>query len=280
MRLLPILSGVFLTVATPVLAQVTVDLHALQALPERPAAGRPSRTAPTVAPRTPVAAAPRPPGQPAAPTVALTSPEAASPEAASPEAASPEAASRGVSRGTAPTTVSPGTTSPGAQPPLPEEVPNIASIAPVTPQAPSAAAQAPAPPVSDTAVTAAAPTATGIRLTFAPGVSDLSPESSSSIKQLTGAPGQGDSTTFNVLAYAPGKADDPSTARRISLSRAMAVRSALVADGIPSARIFVRALGDRYGDGPADRVDLSVTGASEQSGPTRTPVPPAPAAAR
>ena len=69
-------------------------------------------------------------------------------------------------------------------------------------------------------------------------------------------------TTFNVLAYAPGKADDPSTARRISLSRAMAVRSALVADGVPSARIFVRALGEQYGDGPPDRVDISVTGAN------------------
>lgn len=65
-----------------------------------------------------------------------------------------------------------------------------------------------------------------------------------------------------MLAYAPGKPDDPSTARRISLSRAMAVRSALVADGVPSARIFVRALGEQYGDGPPDRVDLSVTGAN------------------
>ena len=42
----------------------------------------------------------------------------------------------------------------------------------------------------------------------------------------------------------------------------MAVRSALVADGVPSARIFVRALGEQYGDGPADRVDIGVTGAS------------------
>jgi hypothetical protein len=39
----------------------------------------------------------------------------------------------------------------------------------------------------------------------------------------------------------------------------MAVRSALVADGVPSARIFVRALGEQYGEGPPDRVDLSVT---------------------
>jgi outer membrane protein OmpA-like peptidoglycan-associated protein len=146
---------------------------------------------------------------------------------------------------------------------MPENVPNTAAIAPITPPAPPPGSQPPAPPpVSDKATTAAAPTSTGLRLTFAPGESDLSPESSASIKQLTAAAPTGDATTFNVLAYAPGKADDPSTARRISLSRAMAVRSALVADGVPSARIFVRALGEQYGDGPPDRVDISVTGAN------------------
>jgi outer membrane protein OmpA-like peptidoglycan-associated protein len=144
---------------------------------------------------------------------------------------------------------------------MPESVPNTAAIAPIAPPAPTPGSQPPAPPpVSDTAKTAAAPTNSGLRLTFAPGDSDLSPDSSASIKQLTAAAPPGDMTTFNVLAYAPGKADDPSTARRISLSRAMAVRSALVADGVPSARIFVRALGEQFGDGPPDRVDVSVTG--------------------
>lgn len=146
---------------------------------------------------------------------------------------------------------------------MPENVPDTATIAPVAPPAPPAGAPTPPPPpVSDKAATAAAPTTSGLRLTFAPGQSDLSPDSSTSIKQLTEAAPAGDSTTFNVLAYAPGKADDPSTARRVSLSRAMAVRSALVADGVPSARIFVRALGEQFGDGPPDRVDLSVTGAN------------------
>ena len=78
-----------------------------------------------------------------------------------------------------------------------------------------------------------------------------------------------DATTFNVLAYAPGKPDDPSTARRVSLSRAMAVRSALIADGVPSARIFVRAMGAQAGDGPPDRVDLSVTGPSSDTASAR-----------
>ena len=144
---------------------------------------------------------------------------------------------------------------------MPESAPKTAAIAPITPSAPPPGSPPPAPPpISDTAKTAAAPTNSGLRLTFAPGESDLSPESSASIKQLTAAAPPGDTTTFNVMAYAPGRPDDPSTARRISLSRAMAVRSALVADGVPSARIFVRALGEQYGDGPPDRVDISVTG--------------------
>ena len=43
MRPLPFLSAVFLTVATPVLAQVTVDLHALEGLPGQSPASRPVR---------------------------------------------------------------------------------------------------------------------------------------------------------------------------------------------------------------------------------------------
>jgi outer membrane protein OmpA-like peptidoglycan-associated protein len=223
MRPLPFLSAVLLTAATPVLAQVTVDLHALQALPNRAAAGR--------APRAPAQTAPG-----SATVVTRVAPTAAAPAA------------------------------PAPQPDLPEGVPDTALIHPIAPPEPPVGAAPPPPPVSDTAATTAAPTTSGLRLTFAPEQSDLSPESSASIRQLTAAAPGGDSTTFNVLAYAPAKADDPSTARRISLSRAMAVRGALVADGVPSARIFVRALGEQYGDGPPDRVDIGVTGGTASPG--------------
>jgi outer membrane protein OmpA-like peptidoglycan-associated protein len=236
MRRLPIMSVIFLTAAAPVFAQVTVDLHALQALPEHPAASRPPHA--PAAPNRPAVATREAPARPAAaPAPPLAA--GATPSAAPPAAPAPP------------------------RPALPESVPATASLAPVTPEPPPPGAQPPPPPpISDKARTTVAATTTGLRLTFAPGESDLSPESSTSLKQLTEAAPRGDATTFNVLAYAPGKADDPSTARRISLSRAMAVRSALVADGVPSARIFVRALGEQYGDGPPDRVDLSVTGVS------------------
>lgn len=238
MRPLSILSAVLLTAATPVFAQVTVDLHALQALPEHPGASHSPRSESS-------SAVPR--------RSSVVTREAP-----------------GTTQSTAP--VSPLPTPPAQQPAIPENVPDTATIAPITPPpAAPGAPPPPPPPVSDKAATAAAPTTTGLRLTFAPGASDLSPESSSSIKQLTEGAPAGDATTFNVLAYAPGKPDDPSTARRISLSRAMAVRSALVADGVPSARIFVRALGEQYGDGPPDRVDLSVTGANTPTATANSP---------
>jgi len=120
--------------------------------------------------------------------------------------------------------------------------------------------------VSDTATTKAEPETTGLRLLFGAGSADLSPDSAAAVKALATATPTSDSISFNVTAFAPGSRDDPSTARRLSLSRAMAVRSALMSDGIASARIYVKALGEAYGNGPADRVDIAVLGANAGSG--------------
>ena len=59
---------------------------------------------------------------------------------------------------------------------------------------------------------------------------------------------------IQILAYASG--DDASKARRLSLSRALAVRSFLIDQGVHSSRIEVRALGNKVPDGSPDRVDL------------------------
>jgi outer membrane protein OmpA-like peptidoglycan-associated protein len=204
-------------------AQVTVDLHALQALPEHPAAGK---------------AISRPASAPA------SAPAATAKLATSAKPAAPPA-------------VTPGT----PQPALPEGVPDTASINPVAPvEPPAGTAPPPPPPVSDKAATTVEATTLGLRLIFNAEQSDLNPDSVGSIKELAAKAPAGDETTFNVKAYSPGKPDDPSTARRISLSRAMAVRAALIADGVQSARIFVRALGEQYGEGPPNRVDIDVTG--------------------
>jgi outer membrane protein OmpA-like peptidoglycan-associated protein len=221
-----------IAVAGPASAQVTVDLHALQALPARPASP-PSPRPVRVVPPTPPASVPMATARPAE-----TAPSAATQASTAPQSRPP--------------------TPPAPTPALPDQMPQTASINPVAP--PADTAPPPPPPVSPQAATAAAPTQAGLRLTFADGQSDLSPDSAAAIKQFAAAAPPGGTATFNVQAYAPGKPDDPSSARRLSLARAMAARTALVSDGIASARIFVRALGTQYGSGPPDRVDIDVTG--------------------
>jgi outer membrane protein OmpA-like peptidoglycan-associated protein len=224
--------------AVPALAQVTVDLHALDALPNaRPAASRPLEPA---VPR------PRPKGQLAsvtpehAPASGTTVAKAAPPTVAAPANAPPDVS--------LPT---------GAPPPPTLE----ANAAP------------PPPPTSSDSGTGAPMTAAAVRIAFDAAQSDLNASGSEVIKQLVSAAPKGDNTTFNVVAYAAATPDDPSTARRLSLSRALAVRTALMADGVPSSRIYVRALGGQGGEGPPDRADVSVLGTNSTSSPPGKPTP-------
>jgi outer membrane protein OmpA-like peptidoglycan-associated protein len=146
---------------------------------------------------------------------------------------------------------------------MPVAPPPVASIAPIQQAAPpSTEAPPPPPPIVAGAATTAAATPAGLRLTFANGQSDLSPGSADSIKHLVQTAPAGDATTFNVLAYATGDPADPSAARRLSLARAIAVRAVLMTDGVPSSRIYLRALGSPPGEQPPDRVDVSVLGAN------------------
>src|SRR3954453_10103249 len=149
MRPLLFLSAVLMATASPALAQVTVDLHALQALPERPAHIPAPHPAPSAVsrPSAPIANATP------TPSVAATAPSAT--------AAAPPATA----------------TKPPPLPAMPETVPNTAMINPITPPPPPAGSPPPPPPpISDKAATTAAPTSAGLRLTFAPGQTDLSPE--------------------------------------------------------------------------------------------------------
>lgn len=79
----------------------------------------------------------------------------------------------------------------------------------------------------------------------------------SDLKVIAGSLAKDAALRVQVMAYASGH-DDASKARRLSLSRALAVRTYLIEQGVGSTRIDVRALGNNAEGGPADRVDLTV----------------------
>lgn len=63
---------------------------------------------------------------------------------------------------------------------------------------------------------------------------------------------------IDLVAYGGSPGDKSSSARRISLKRALAVREALIVYGVPAGRIDVRALGGVGDNGPTDRVDIFI----------------------
>jgi outer membrane protein OmpA-like peptidoglycan-associated protein len=133
------------------------------------------------------------------------------------------------------------------------------AVAPV----PALPTETPSTPPVSTTVAAPAPSPEPlpppVRLVFQGGGTELTAADEAAIRDLAHAIPDPDASSINVVAYAAGKPDDPSTARRLSLSRGLAVRSVLLASGVPSAQIYVRALGATSADGPADQVNLIVT---------------------
>lgn len=310
MRYRLLLIAALLTPATPALAQVTVDLRALDALPHIPPAAATHHPAARPAPRPPARsaqAAPKPPERhQSAPAVATAEPAPSAPAqtaagAAPRPVASAPAATKPVPAATAQATskpaapvqsaskpaapagpaeasARPATAAPSAVtvtlPPTPPAgaslptmaaaPPAVARLAPIAPSTPSPnAAPPPAPAIAAAAPTHATATGNGLRVTFGAKDSKISPASAAAIKHLAAAARGSPGATFNVVAYAAGNAADPSVARRLSLSRALAVRSVLMAEGIDSAHIYVRAMGSHSTNGPPNRVDITMLGAND-----------------
>lgn len=215
-------------------AQVTVNPGALDLLPQ------PTNSAPRPAPRPATRPAPKP-----AP---------AKPPAAKPAATPP-----------APTPVT-------AAPTLPVVPPAIAALPPPAPVPPPRPQAAPVIPVAADAPGSATPLGTGVRVTFGKDRSDLNPTTEAALRDLARKLRPDEAVTINIYAYATGTVEDPSTARRLSLARALAARAVLVNEGITSTRIYPRALGSTGGDTDRDRADV-VPGA-----PAAPAQPPSPAA--
>lgn len=141
-------------------------------------------------------------------------------------------------------------------PAVPVAPPAIAAIPPAVAVPTQRPAEPPPIPVAADAPGAATPMPGGLRATFGTDRSDLNAVTEGAIRAFA-RPLRGTEQAINVLAYATGHIDDPSTPRRLSLARALAARAVLINEGIVSTRIYVRALGPTASDGPPDRVDLT-----------------------
>lgn len=205
-----------------------------------------------------IAAAPTPAPPPAPARAPTAAPVPAPPLAMVPPLPAPVQAPPAPMRAApAPVPVQPQVPAPALAP-----APMVAAAAPPPAPAQRPPAQAPAAPivaapVVAAPVVAAAATAPGaLRLGFTGTETDLSQPSRQRVAAFAASVPDDEALRITVNAYAGGDAADPSRARRTSLSRALAVRAALMEAGIRSTRIDVRALGLAAGDGPADRVDI------------------------
>jgi outer membrane protein OmpA-like peptidoglycan-associated protein len=116
------------------------------------------------------------------------------------------------------------------------------------------------PPPANTAPSAAAGLTRRSQIIFASGIADPAPNSIDAIRMLgsdLNSAVQGAGGRIQLQAYGGAKGDKSSDARRLSLKRALAIRTILISAGVPSAKIDVRAMGGAD-DGPLDRVDVYI----------------------
>jgi outer membrane protein OmpA-like peptidoglycan-associated protein len=188
--------------------------------PPAPPAATPAPTTPAPAEPTPpaAAAAPAKPAAPATPIAPVAAPPSPVPEASPP---------------------SPATVAAMNMPPtLPPEGP----VKPTPAAAPAALAAA---------------TGEHTRIVFAGTAAELPDDAKSGLDALAQRMAGDDHLRLQLVAYAAGSPDQANQARRISLQRALAVRSYLMEHGIANTRMDVRALGNHIeGSDPADRVDI------------------------
>lgn len=239
---------------------------------------------PTPAPKAtskPVVAKPAPATRPSTqtpvasvnlPPPSISTPSVSVPSISAPTIAAAPAAGMPLQLPTPPSATAPAPT-PLTATPAPAPMP--ATAAP--PAAPTAAAPLVRPPASSNPASqqtalltpppaaSAAPTplpggAGQVNLVFEPGKSELAGNGSAALEAMARSlTNTEDRIQIRAYASASG-ADAASGARRLSLSRALAVRGFLIDRGIRSTRIDVRALGAPTDNSPADRVEVVTVG--------------------
>ena len=144
-------------------------------------------------------------------------------------------------------------------PPVPP-APQIAtsSSAPAPAKAETKTASAPAPATPAAPEQASTPPADGpVQIVFNGDDTKLTGDAQAALAQALIVLTRSEKTRVQLMAYAFGDDQTSSKARRISLSRALSVRSYLIEKGVRSTRIDVRALGDKAPDEPKNRVDVN-----------------------
>lgn len=156
-------------------------------------------------------------------------------------------------------------------PPMPapasvkKKAPEPTAMAVKKPAAAPAAAPPPPPPAPETKTVKLTPApvqalAPGLamQVKFPEKASKLPAEAKDELKGIAARLEGRDDFRLQLLAYAGGDSLSSSKARRLSLSRALSVRSFLIESGVHSTRIDVRALGNKSPEGPINRVDVNI----------------------
>ena len=241
----------------------------LFALPPSATASAPPPPPPAPSPAVPRsslatgAATPPMPSPAPAPAVAPSAPPAPVASAAPRPAPPPSPPEREPPRAAmaSPPPPSPAIDAPAPRPAAPPPVAAASPPPPARPAAPPSTTMASvAPPPATTPSGLSSPQVSMVpgvlsRVLFTPGSADLNDSGRRELSQLASKLGKDGESRIQLLAYADGSPENESQARRLSLSRALAVRSYLIEQGIRSTRVNVQALGIRSTGGPADRVD-------------------------
>ncbi len=203
------------------------------AMPKKAALGPPPAKAPKKPPVT-ISAVPAPLIAPSPPPVKKVEPAPAAKPAAAPSAA---------------------LTPPPPPPPMMAETPAKTKKTPAAPPdgKPKAVEKAALPP-------AGIPLAPGraMQIVFKSTASKLPDTEKAGLKTLAAKLKGQPALRLQLKAYAGGESLSSGKARRLSLSRALSVRSYLIENGVRSTRIDVRALGNKTAEEPLNRVDVTV----------------------
>lgn len=98
-----------------------------------------------------------------------------------------------------------------------------------------------------------------LTISFAVGAPDVPAAADTGLKTMAARLKADPALRIQLVAYASDPEKSVSRSRRLSTERAVNVRRQLLAAGVDSTRIDVRALGELSGDGPPDRVDAIMT---------------------